>query len=168
MRAFSALSAYAGATAAIGEEGRSPERTSVAYVSANVFAVVGERPVLGRDFSDSDERVDAAAVAILENGLWQRRYGGDPAIVGRSVRLNGSPVAVIGVMPIGFKFPNNADIWRPLAQMPGFPQQPRDARSLSCSVAIISSRTACQSSGSIFARDSLENMSVPARVQDDG
>jgi putative ABC transport system permease protein len=129
-RAFSGLAAFGGGAAAIGDEGRAPERITAAYVTANTFGLIGERPVAGRDFAADDERPESSAVVILENGLWQRRYGGDPAILGRVVRVNGSPVTVIGVMRSGFRFPNNADVWRPLGQMSGIRQQPRSARAL--------------------------------------
>ena len=52
---------------------------------------------------------------MLSHGLWQRRFGGDPSIVGRPITLSGKPVTVIGVMPAGFSFPADAEFWRPLA-----------------------------------------------------
>ena len=60
----------------------------------------------------------AAPVAILSYGFWERRYGKDPAIIGRTVRMNGAPTTVIGVMPQGFSFPQKQDLWVPLVQTP--------------------------------------------------
>ena len=143
-RAFSGLAAFGAGTAAIGDEGRAPERITAAYITTNAFGLIGERPVAGRDFGTDDERPVGPAVAILENGLWQRRYGGDPAVIGRTVHVNGSPVTVIGIMRGGFKFPNNADLWRPLAQMPGLRQQPRNSRTLGVFGRLTEGTTAAQ------------------------
>ena len=83
-------------------------------VSANAFQVVRQSPILGRDFTSADETPGAAPVAILSYSFWDRRYASDPAIVGRTVRINGAPTTVIGVMPRGFTFPQRQDLWMPL------------------------------------------------------
>ena len=82
--------------------------------SADVFKLVGQRPLMGRDFTTADETPGAPPVAILNYGFWERRYGKDPAIIGRVVRMNGAPTTIIGVMPEGFSFPQNIDVWVPL------------------------------------------------------
>ena len=69
-------------------------------------------------------------MVILGNGIWKNRYGSDPGVIGRSIKVNDVPSIVIGVMPEGFKFPNNADLWLPLVQMPRLTEQKRDARNL--------------------------------------
>ena len=115
---FRSLAAYTGATMNISDEGRAPERFSGAFVSANAFSVIGQAPVLGRNFAPEDDRPGAAAVVLLGNGIWTSRYGRDPAILGRTVRVNDVPSVVIGVMPEGFRFPQNADLWQPLALVP--------------------------------------------------
>ena len=74
---------------------------------------------MGRDFLPEDDRPGAAPVVLLGNGIWKNRYGSDPAIVGRTIRINDVPRVVIGVMPEGFKFPHNADLWQPLHSFPG-------------------------------------------------
>ena len=76
-----------------------------AYVSANAFAVVRQQPLLGRDFRPEDELRGAAPVVILGYQLWRTRYQLDPAIVGRTIRINELPSTVIGVMPERFAFP---------------------------------------------------------------
>ena len=88
-----------------------PERSSGAFVSANLFRLLGIAPLLGRDFSDADARDGAPAVAMLSYELWQSRYGGDPAMVGRQVRINAQPATVIGVMPRNFSYPSREVIW---------------------------------------------------------
>ncbi|HEV2423675.1 MAG TPA: ABC transporter permease, partial [Terriglobia bacterium] len=74
-------------------------------VSANFFDLLGTRPALGRTFVQNEDPPGGAQVAVLSDGLWKRRYGGDPAIVGRKITLNGASFNVIGVMPPSFYFP---------------------------------------------------------------
>jgi putative ABC transport system permease protein len=95
-----------------------PESLSANENSADTFRVVGARPILGRDFSAEDEAPGAAPVAILNYGFWERRYGKDPAVLGRTVRMNGVPTTYIGVMPQDFSFPQTVDVWVPLVQTP--------------------------------------------------
>jgi len=128
---FDGLAAMTVAPMAIGDAGRAPERVLGAYVSAQAFGVLRQKPIAGRGFLAEDDRPGAMAVGILGGGLWQLRYGADPQIVGRTVTINGTPVTVVGIMPEGFRFPGTADIWLPLAAMPGVSDQPRQARSLS-------------------------------------
>ena len=105
-----------------------PETFSATQISANGFQLLGQRPILGRDFSASDEAPGAARVAILTHGFWERRYGGRAGIVGEAVSINGEPTTVIGVMPKGFSFPQNQDLWVPLVHTPDL--QKRDVRGL--------------------------------------
>jgi predicted permease len=83
-------------------------------VTANAFALLGVRPILGRDFVAADAQPGAAPVALLRYELWERRFAANPAVVGQSVRINGAPTTVIGVMPRGFSFPTDQDLWTPL------------------------------------------------------
>ena len=78
--------------------------------------------------SPEDDRPGAAAVVMLGNGIWKSRYGADAGIVGRTIRVNDIPSVVIGVMGDGFKFPQNADLWQPLALVPNIENQQRNAR----------------------------------------
>src|SRR4029079_10621979 len=71
------------------------------------------------------------AVAILAAGLWQARYGGDPSIVGRAIRIHRKPSVVVGGMSETFRFPATTDVWQPLALMPGLAAEKRNARTLS-------------------------------------
>ncbi len=104
------------------------ESYSATQVSANAFQVLGRSPILGRDFAASDASAGAAPVAILRHAFWQRRFGGDPEIIGRAVRINGVLTSVVGVMPEGFSFPQNQDLWLPLTPTPEI--EKRQARGL--------------------------------------
>ncbi len=129
-RAFSGIAAYSGSTMNVSEEGRAPERFQGPYISGNAFRLIGQQPLLGRDFLPDDDKPGAAAVVILGNGIWKNRYGSDPSVIGRSIKVNDVPSIVIGIMPEGFKFPQNADLWVPLVQMPRLSEQKRDARNI--------------------------------------
>jgi putative ABC transport system permease protein len=127
------LAAYTGAalsTMNVGEELRPAERLQGTFISTNAFAILRKQPILGRDFRAEDEQPGASPVAILAHAGWMDRYGADPSVIGRSIRINGVPTTVIGVMPQGFRFPVLADLWQPLGLVPGLTTQPRDARGL--------------------------------------
>jgi len=83
-------------------------------VSHDFFRVLGVAPVLGRDFSSSDERVGAPPVVVISDRVWRNQLGADPKIVGRMIRLNGQGHTVIGVMAPGVEFPRGAGLWIPL------------------------------------------------------
>ena len=87
-------------------------------MSATAFGLIGQRPLLGRDFRAEDDREGAAPVVILGHAVWQRRYQGDRGIVGRTIRVNGVPSTVIGVMPEDFGFPLASSVWQPLVLLP--------------------------------------------------
>jgi predicted permease len=83
-------------------------------VSANLFSVLGVSPSLGRDFRPEDNVPGAAGVAILSDGLWLRRFGGNPGIVGQEVRLDGEKYTIVGVMPRAFLYPDRkTELWVP-------------------------------------------------------
>jgi predicted permease len=129
-KTFAGLGAFSQSTTTLGGDGRAVERASAAYVSANAFQLLGERPILGRDFVPQDDQPGAPAVVILGSRMWTTRYNGDPGIIGTRVRVNGAPSTVIGVMPDGFRFPVISDLWQPLAGLPGVIDQTRDMRQL--------------------------------------
>ena len=111
---FSGLAAYRGGNFIVTESGRPPERVQGVFVTANTFSLLGQEAMLGRTFSADEDQPQAAPAVLLGYGVWQSRYGGDPSIVGRVLKVSDVSCTVIGVMPEGVKFPNNADIWRPL------------------------------------------------------
>ena len=87
--------------------GDRPDRVRVAEVSPGFFDVVRTRPAMGRAFTEDDARPGTAPVAVLTWSAWQGRFGGDPAVVGSTVRIDGVPTDVVGVMPEGFAFPED-------------------------------------------------------------
>jgi len=95
-----------------------PERLLGYWVSASFFELLGVRPAAGRSFLPEEDREGVAPVALISHALWQRRFGGDPAVVGRTLTLGSSPVTVVGVMPPGFRFGDEVDVWMPLALNP--------------------------------------------------
>ncbi|HEY2845632.1 MAG TPA: ABC transporter permease [Bryobacteraceae bacterium] len=117
-KSFDGMAIVHGVAKSLSDENGFTERHDVTEVSANTFQLVGQRPVLGRDFSPEDEAPGADPVAMLNYGFWERRFAKDPAIVGQTVRLNGLPTTIIGVMPPGFTFPQKLDLWVPLVQTP--------------------------------------------------
>ena len=93
-----------------------PERVVGSAATASFFDVMGTQPALGRAFTEEEDQNGRDMVVVLGHGLWQRRFGGDPKIVGQNVSLNGRPRTVVGVMPAGFAFPSKEiDLWVPLA-----------------------------------------------------
>lgn len=94
--------------------GGPPERLQGARMTANVPAVLGARPALGRLFTREEEAADAR-VALLAHSLWARRFGSDPGIVGRKIQLNGEAFEVVGVMPASYRYPSaDFELWSPL------------------------------------------------------
>ncbi|MCI0356826.1 MAG: ABC transporter permease [Acidobacteria bacterium] len=94
-----------------------PERVQGYYVSQNTFPMLGVEPFLGRNFRPEEAQPGGPRVVILEHGLWTRRFGADPGILGRAIGLNGEPYTVIGVMPPRFEFPQvnySGDLWVPV------------------------------------------------------
>lgn len=114
---FSVAAAFTGFTANIAGYDL-PERASGARVSAGFFRLAGRVPLLGRTFLEEEMVPGADRVVVLSYGLWQRRFGADPLVVGRAVRLNGEPWTIVGVMPQDFIFPNGVHLWAPLAPSP--------------------------------------------------
>src|SRR5919107_3267229 len=99
--------------------GDAPERVRAGFVTADVFPVLGVGAARGRVFGAEEDRPGGARVAVLSHGLWQRRFGGDPGVIGRTIQLNDSSVTVLGVMPEGFQLPLDLggqpmDLWLPL------------------------------------------------------
>lgn len=85
-------------------------------LSAGVFPLLGVGPAVGRTFRPEEAQPGASRVVLVAHGLWQRRFGGDPRLLGRSLTLDGQGHTVIGIMPPGFSLPNNdAELWAPLS-----------------------------------------------------
>ena len=96
-----------------------PEKVTAFGVTANLFQLLGVQPALGRNFSATEDQPGGAKVAIISNGLWQRRYGGDRTLLGRDILLNGEKYSVIGIMPADFQFMQAyTAVWTPAQLTP--------------------------------------------------
>ena len=104
-RSFAGLAAYRDATMNISDDRALPEQARGTWLTANAFGVLRQQPLLGRDFAAGDERPGAEPVAIISYSLWKNRYGGDPDVLGRTLRVNGQPATIVGVMPDGMRSP---------------------------------------------------------------
>jgi putative ABC transport system permease protein len=97
--------------------GGEPERLAGRNVSPEFFAVLGVEPALGRSFTEEENRPGAGRVAVISHGLWQRRFGSDPSILGRALTLNGEPYTVVGVTRRGFVYGAPVDVYVPLGSL---------------------------------------------------
>jgi putative ABC transport system permease protein len=101
----------------MGREG--PERIPQAFVSWDMFELLGVAPMLGRSFREDEDLPKQNNVIVISHGMWQRRFGSDPHILGRPISLGDAPVTIVGVMPAGFYFAGRTtEFWRPLALDP--------------------------------------------------
>jgi predicted permease len=101
------------------DDDRAPDRYLGAYISAESFGVVGIAPSVGRGVLPADDRDGAPGVVLINKRVWETRYGRDPAVLGRSVRVDGVAATVVGIVPDRSGFPSVAEVWRPLGQMTG-------------------------------------------------
>ena len=113
---FEAMSAYTGTSGAL-STGDAPEQITGVSSTGEIFRVLRTKPALGRLLSPEDERPGGSPSLVISHGLWQRRFGGDPGVVGRHVKLDGRDREIIGVTPAGFGLefvPEPADFWTTL------------------------------------------------------
>ena len=113
-RTFDGLEAAQPGQAVVSEPGNPPERFRMMRISPGLFGMMKTPPILGRELSPEDGKAGAPLVALIGHGVWQNRYAGSLDVIGRSIRINGLPATIVGVMPAGFKFPSNEDLWMPL------------------------------------------------------
>ena len=116
--AFARIAAFTGGTTTFaGTDG--PERVATATISWDLFDLLGVSPMLGRTFTGPEDLPGKNGVIVLSYGMWQRRFAGDPNVLGRTLTLSGEPVTIVGVMPAGFFFPSREiELWRPIALNP--------------------------------------------------
>ncbi len=126
---FASTAAYWTASANLGADGAEPERVARAGVTTGFFSVLGVQPFLGRAFLPEDDKPGTITAAILSHGVWKRRFGADPAIVGKQVQINSRPTTILGVMPPGFEYPDQTQIW--VTSAVNVSEEPRDNRSWS-------------------------------------
>lgn len=120
-KSFQTVSAYSSLSINMSGQG-DPQRLSGANLGADVLRILGVQPALGRGFTPGDERNGTPDSVILSDSLWRSAFGGDPNVIGRTVRLDDDPYTVVGVMPAGFAFPTReAQLWLPLRFPPLLP-----------------------------------------------
>jgi putative ABC transport system permease protein len=117
-RTFEGIGAATEGEVDVSDNDRPAVRVRGAYVSWDTFHLIRQRPALGREFAEADDRHGAAPVVILGETIWRTRYLSDPNTVGSTIRVDGVPSTIIGVMPQGFGFPLRAEIWAPLIALP--------------------------------------------------
>jgi predicted permease len=110
-RSFAGMAGFSQYAVNISDDRAMPEQQTAARVSENLFRLLGQQPLLGRDFGPADGLKDAERVVILGNTLWKNRYAADPNVLGKAIRINGEPAVIVGVMPPGIKFPTRAELW---------------------------------------------------------
>jgi putative ABC transport system permease protein len=124
---FKQVAAWDGGQANLAGDGE-PVRVGLAFVTPNTFSTLGVEPLVGRSFREDEGLPPVAAhVVVISHGLWQRRYGGDPTVVGRSIRVDGASKLVVGIMPPDFRLPTDfgenaaepTELWAPLVVNPG-------------------------------------------------
>jgi ABC-type antimicrobial peptide transport system permease subunit len=115
---FDRISTFnAGSATLAGTDG--PERVPTTAISWDLFDLLGVRPILGRTFTEAEDAPGRNSVAVMSYGTWERRFGKDPGVLGRTVMLSGEPATIVGVMPPGFFFPSrDVEVWRPIALNP--------------------------------------------------
>jgi predicted permease len=127
-QSFKGLGAFTFLPADLSDDDAAAERVTGTRVTANTFSLLGALPLIGRDFTPTDEQRGAAPVVLLSYGLWTTRYGSDAAILGRAIRINLVEYTVVGVMRPGEGFPNDTRLWVPL--IPDAAAENRNARNL--------------------------------------
>jgi predicted permease len=110
-KAFEEVAALAWDSYSLTGDGSAPEQLRTQTVSGNFFTLLGANPLAGRTFRPDEDAAGTPARVVLSEGLWQRRFGGDRAVLGRTITLAGRPVEVVGVMPAGFVYDTPVDIW---------------------------------------------------------
>jgi putative ABC transport system permease protein len=114
---FAALAAIGSASVNLGVKG-SPQRLVGASVSPSLFPMLGAQPLLGRTFLNEEAQPGHDHEVVLSYGLWRRVFAGKPNVIGSTIDIDGVPMSVVGVMPAGFAYPDETEIWGPLAFSP--------------------------------------------------
>jgi putative ABC transport system permease protein len=115
-RAFDQVAAYyATAGANVGSDETAPQRVTLGYSTAGMFSLLGVEPILGRTYSAEEDQPGRNQVAVLSYDLWRSFYSGDANVLGKTIRLSNRPFTVIGVLPEGFNFEGDHQVWVPLA-----------------------------------------------------
>ena len=114
---FSDLAAINSGSFNLGVKG-SPQRVAGASVSPSLFPMLGVQPILGRTFLEEEAQPGHDHEVVLSYGLWRRVFAGNPNVIGSTIDIDGVPMTVVGIVPAGFAYPDEAEIWGPLAFSP--------------------------------------------------
>ena len=125
-KSYKALAAFRPQQMNVSDPDHPAERAGGAAVTANTFALLGQQPFLGRDFTAGEDAAGAPPVVMLGYSIWKNRYNSDPGVLGRTLKINEVSYSIIGVMPEGMRFPTNADMWRPLQPVAAAERQNRN------------------------------------------
>ena len=125
-KAFESLGAWDTNGVSVSDDRYVPENLDSATITANAFSIISQRPILGRDFTPDDERPGAERVVIISAKLWKRRYTEDRGVLGKTLRIDGKPATIVGIMPAGMEFPRNNELWLPFTLTDN--QRKRDVR----------------------------------------
>ena len=117
-KSFVGLAAFTGTGGNIADDRAAPQSVRAMRLTPNVFSLLGQQPLFGRDFAPGDDAPGAERVVLLGYALWKNRYGDDRTIIGKSLRIDGKPATIVGVMPEGMMFPSSAEMWIPLVRAP--------------------------------------------------
>jgi predicted permease len=127
---FEGLAANAAGALSLSDDSGAPVRLRGSYLTANAFQLLRTAPILGRGFVAEDEQPGAPGVLVLGYGVWQSRYGSDPSVIGRTVRVDDAPATIVGVMPPGFKYPYIDEAWQSISSAPNVSAANRGTRNL--------------------------------------
>jgi putative ABC transport system permease protein len=148
----------------VGAPGQPAERLRGLFVTADYFPLLRTAPLLGRTFTPEEDRVGNNNVAIISHATWTQRFGGDPAVVGRTLRIDGTPVTIIGVMPATFADPQlwgEVAAWRPLA-LPDVGSADRENSSLTVAARLKPGLTLDQAQTAMSALSAQLALAYPA------
>lgn len=116
---FEGLVAWLGDSSGLVGDKVPPQRVNGAWVTVDLFDVVGIQPVLGRSFRADEAGLAAPPVVVVSHKVWKEMFNSDPKVLGRTIQVSGKPMTLVGVMPRGFGFPMSHDVWMPLRIDPG-------------------------------------------------
>jgi putative ABC transport system permease protein len=112
-QSFEYLAAYQSGNMFV-DDGNGAQDTKVGLVTPDLFSLFREKPLLGRTFTEEETQPGRFRVAVLSQNMWRRRFGSDPNVLGQTLQLSGFAYTIIGVIPAGFSFPDESELWRPL------------------------------------------------------
>lgn len=170
--ALACYSSYGGASANLAG-GKEAEHVRGVRVSGDFFRVLGVYPALGRAFTHEEDTPGGPGVVILSDALWQRSFGGDKGLIGKTVTLNDKPVTVIGIMPPHFRFASGVELFTPLRARRGFNPDPnaqvigRLKPGVSLQQAQAELKTIAEKYRAAFPREMVENETIGAQPYQD-